>query len=208
MALSARENILNRIKKALQQKTAMPFPNVDTSQSVFPLPEDDLSVLFARQFTSLQGQFLFCENKEALHQRFLALIREKNWQDIYCAEPSLHTLLQFAERSPCMDLSACDISVTGCSHLVARTGTIVLTAAQESGRTASVYAPIHVCVAYTRQLVYDLSEALQTFSTQDISSIPSLISFASGPSRTADIEKTLVTGVHGPKEVYCLLVEG
>jgi len=37
--------------------------------------------------------------------------------------------------------------------------------------------------------------------------IPSLITFASGPSRTADIEKTLVTGVHGPKEVYCFLVD-
>ena len=37
--------------------------------------------------------------------------------------------------------------------------------------------------------------------------LPSLITFASGPSRTADIEKTLVVGVHGPKEVYLFLVE-
>jgi L-lactate dehydrogenase complex protein LldG len=37
--------------------------------------------------------------------------------------------------------------------------------------------------------------------------IPSMISYATGPSRTADIEKTLVVGVHGPKEVYCFLVD-
>jgi L-lactate dehydrogenase complex protein LldG len=37
--------------------------------------------------------------------------------------------------------------------------------------------------------------------------LPSQISFATGPSRTADIEKTLVVGVHGPKEVYCFLLD-
>jgi L-lactate dehydrogenase complex protein LldG len=37
--------------------------------------------------------------------------------------------------------------------------------------------------------------------------MPSMVSFATGPSRTADIEKTLVVGVHGPKEVYCFLLD-
>jgi L-lactate dehydrogenase complex protein LldG len=36
---------------------------------------------------------------------------------------------------------------------------------------------------------------------------PSMVSLASGPSRTADIEKTLVVGVHGPKEVFCFLID-
>jgi len=37
--------------------------------------------------------------------------------------------------------------------------------------------------------------------------LPSLMTFATGPSRTADIEKTLVVGVHGPKQVYLFLVD-
>ena len=77
---------------------------------------------------------------------------------------------------------------------------------QLSGRTSSVYAPIHICIAYTHQLVFDISDSLQQFKN-DVEHIPSMISFASGPSRTADIEKTLVVGVHGPKEVYCFLVD-
>ena len=82
-----------------------------------------------------------------------------------------------------------------------------MSAAQQSGRTVSVYAPIHICIAYTNQLVYDVKDALQILKEKYAGNIPSLITFATGPSRTADIEKTLVTGVHGPKEVYCFLVE-
>ena len=82
-----------------------------------------------------------------------------------------------------------------------------MSSAQLSGRTTSVYAPVHICIAYTRQLVYDVKDALQLLKEKYHNAIPSLITFATGPSRTADIEKTLVVGVHGPKEVYLFLVE-
>jgi L-lactate dehydrogenase complex protein LldG len=62
-------------------------------------------------------------------------------------------------------------------------------------------------VAYTDQLFTDLRDALLFLRKKYPSGIPSSVTFASGPSRTADIEKTLVTGVHGPKEVYCFLVD-
>jgi L-lactate dehydrogenase complex protein LldG len=55
--------------------------------------------------------------------------------------------------------------------------------------------------------VYDVKDALQLIKKRYEGQLPSLISFATGPSRTADIEKTLVVGVHGPKEVYCFLVD-
>ena len=75
------------------------------------------------------------------------------------------------------------------------------------GRTGSVYAPVHICIAYTDQVVYDVKDALLLLQEKYGMALPSFISFASGPSRTADIEKTLVTGVHGPKEVYCFLTD-
>jgi L-lactate dehydrogenase complex protein LldG len=82
-----------------------------------------------------------------------------------------------------------------------------MSAAQQSGRTVSVYAPVHICIAYTSQLVYDIKDALQQLKDKYGARLPSLMTFATGPSRTADIEKTLVVGVHGPKEVFLFLVE-
>ena len=105
------------------------------------------------------------------------------------------------------DLASCDAAITTCEWLVARTGSIVLSAGQQSGRTVSVYAPIHICIAYTSQLVYDIKDGLQQAKEKYGANLPSLITFATGPSRTADIEKTLVVGVHGPKEVYVFLVD-
>ena len=82
-----------------------------------------------------------------------------------------------------------------------------MSAAQQSGRTVSVYTPVHICIAYVDQLVYDIKDALLLIKQKYAGNIPSLITFASGPSRTADIEKTLVVGVHGPKEVYLFLID-
>jgi L-lactate dehydrogenase complex protein LldG len=52
-----------------------------------------------------------------------------------------------------------------------------------------------------------VKDALVLMKEKYKDNLPSLITFATGPSRTADIEKTLVVGVHGPKEVYCFLVD-
>lgn len=201
----AKENILKRIRKALSNPVPLPFPGSDGKQSVFHPAADDEAILFAEEFTKIQGKFAFCADEQDLLQQFALLAREKEWKNIYCTEPRLSSLLQLEAYR---DLTNCDVSVTGCEYLVARTGSIVLSTAQAGGRTASVYAPIHVCIAYNSQLVFDVEDALSFMKEKYKEQFPSFITFATGPSRTADIEKTLVTGVHGPKEVYCFLVEG
>jgi L-lactate dehydrogenase complex protein LldG len=54
---------------------------------------------------------------------------------------------------------------------------------------------------------YHIKEALVHIKQKYGGQLPSLITFATGPSRTADIEKTLVVGVHGPKQVFLFLVD-
>jgi L-lactate dehydrogenase complex protein LldG len=208
MATTAKENILKRIREALSNPVPLPFPNSEGNSDVFVNANEDPLVLFAQEFTKLQGKFSFCANDEDLQEQLVKLIAEKNWTKIYSVENKWNNILQNISIESYSDLPSCEVSITSCENLVARTGTMVLGAAQTNGRTASVYAPIHICIAYTSQVVYDVKDALFALKEKYGDGFPSFVTFASGPSRTADIEKTLVTGVHGPKEVYCFLVEG
>ncbi|MEQ1553147.1 MAG: LUD domain-containing protein [Ferruginibacter sp.] len=208
MATTAKENILNRIKEALLNPVPLPFTDSNADADIFVKNNDDNIVLFSEEFTKLQGKFLFCISEQEFQEKLAALILENNWQKIFCIEDKINNFLKNILVENYTNLSSCDVSITGCESLVARTGTMVLSAAQQSGRTTSVYAPIHICVAYTSQMIYDVKDALASLTDKyQTINFPSFITFASGPSRTADIEKTLVTGVHGPKEVYCFLVE-
>jgi len=203
----AKENILKKIRQALSNPVPLPFPHSEGSQSVYTVAGDDHAIIFAQEFTKLQGRFAFCEEEKDLAFQLQQLIKEKGWTKIYCSEDRYTALLNASMVERHSDLASCDASITSCEYLVARTGSIVMSAAQNSGRTASVYAPVHICIATASQLVYEVRDALQLLKEKYGPNIPSFITFASGPSRTADIEKTLVTGVHGPKEVYCFLVD-
>ena len=204
----ARANILHKITEALTNPVAMPFPEQISDRPVFIPNENELAIEFAEKFTSLLGKFVYCENESELVNKLAQLIHAHKWDKIYSVESGWLDDMKEYSFDPVTtdDLAACDASITLCEHLIARTGTIVLSSQQLSGRTTSVYAPIHICIAYTHQLVFDISDSLTQFK-KEMDTLPSMISFATGPSRTADIEKTLVVGVHGPKEVYCFLVE-
>ncbi len=205
----SKENILKKIRKALSHSTPLPFPQSEGNQPVFAAPQQEAEIEFAEQFTKLQGKFIYCINQQEMAFQLSSLVKKQDWQKVFCLEDKLITPVagQLSDRLIKTGLASCDVAITGCEYLVARTGSIVLSSAQLSGRSASVYAPIHICIAFTSQLVYDLKDALHAAKEKYGGQLPSLITFATGPSRTADIEKTLVVGVHGPKEVYLFLVE-
>lgn len=208
MATTAKENILKKIRQALAQPVPVPFPQSEGNESVFHPSQQELEIEFAENFTKLQGRFSFCANENELKEQLNTLFAARKWKSVFCKEDEwkqkLSTLSIPLQES---DLNTCDASITGCEALVARTGSIVLSSAQQNGRTVSVYAPVHICIAYASQLMYDIKDALQLIKDKYQDQVPSLITLATGPSRTADIEKTLVVGVHGPKEVFCFVVE-
>jgi L-lactate dehydrogenase complex protein LldG len=204
MISNSKNSILKKIRMALAHPTPLPFPKSEGNENVFQPLQQDPVVEFAEQFTSLQGKFIFCLNEKELQEHFNKLCYQNQWTKLYCSEPKWRSII--AENSLHADIATCEASVTSCELLVARTGSIVLSSVHQ-GRIPSVYAPVHVCIAYSSQLVYDIKDGLMALKNKYREFLPSLITFATGPSRTADIEKTLVVGVHGPKEVYCFLID-
>lgn len=210
MSLSSRENIINKIKQALKKPTQVPFPNRSSAEFVYQRPIQEPELEFAENFTKLQGRFSFCATMQELIEQLNILAESRQWKKIICKEEGLKRNLVakgFSGINDTISLHDCDAAITTCEALVARTGSILLSNNSASGRATSVYAPVHICIAYTKQLVYDISDSLNLMKEKYGNNLPSVVSLATGPSRTADIEKTLVVGVHGPKEVFCFLVD-
>ena len=100
-----------------------------------------------------------------------------------------------------------DIGVTGVDYAIADTGTCVLLPRRGVSRLVSLLPPVYVAVVERGQVLPDL-DALVSLRRHAFHSggLGSYMSLVTGPSRSADIEYTLVTGVHGPGEVHMVLV--
>ena len=206
---ASKENILKKIRKALTQSTPLPFPGSEGTASVFKPGKQEMEIEFGEQFSNLLGKFIYCADIQELEVQLSSIIAHHKWEKIFFVADELRDVLtnSLLQKPPYPDLATANAAITTCEALIARTGSIMLSSAQKSGRATSVYAEIHICIAFTDQLVYDVKDGLQMIKDKYPGKIPSVVTFATGPSRTADIEKTLVVGVHGPKEVYVFLVE-
>ena len=209
----ARENIMRKLRDGLDRaKLPMPFPEVEHAllEGAFTTSDATPEEIFASEFIKLGGKFVFCEDEIELIHNIAALSDTAGWKELLCSEPYLLQLfykgrLDFIEPMH-PSIESAEACITGCEALVARTGSILLTSNQPMGRVAPVFYPVHIVVAFARQMVPDVADALKLMETRYGNDLPSMINLNTGPSRTADIEKTLVVGVHGPKEVYCFYV--
>lgn len=101
-------------------------------------------------------------------------------------------------------LMTADMGITGADFGLATSGTLVVHGGPGEGRLMSLVPPVHVAFLRTDRLLPGVAELLARLESPPPTSGVFLIT---GPSRTADIEQTLTVGVHGPKELYVLLLE-
>jgi L-lactate dehydrogenase complex protein LldG len=210
----AKENILRKVRTALQEEAMpLPFPGLEKTKvsSLFSTMDDGtMEEHFAGSFTNAGGHFVFCNTQEDLLVNLKLLAESRGWTEVLCAHKPLFSYLVNSgisfvrEFNPTHDQAqAC---ITDCEAAIARTGSFLLSSHQNHGRVAPVYFPVHIVVLQAHQIVADIGDGLQFLRQKYNDQLPSMINLNTGPSRTADIEKTLVTGVHGPKEVYCFFL--
>lgn len=209
----SREQILAKIRAGLAEESIdRPFPELEgqTYSEVFELAGVSSEEMFAENFIRLGGKFVFCEDEKELLEGLYALYESRNWSQMLCADEHILKLLE-QNKMP-IALSAqkhaagADACITGCEVLVARTGSVIFSSKQYMGRTASVFYPVHIIIAYASQMAKDLEDGIGILKKRYPTALPSMINLNTGPSRTADIEKTLVVGIHGPGEVFCFYV--
>lgn len=179
---------------------------IDTSE-YFVQPQEPLATWFKKTLENLSG---ICEIVSTIDDALAYIQTKTNSQLIYCTDNEVQALLNnhtisFEENDSASRTAT--YSITRCEALVSRTASVLVSSSHMQGRRPIAAPEVHIVLAYTNQLFPDFPQALSFIETKYGESLPSQITSITGPSRTADIEKTLVLGAHGPKELIVLLIE-
>ncbi len=207
---SPREKILTNIRNALINKTKTGKESVAGTTDVYRDSGKDPAVLFAETLQQANGNFIYCETLVDFANGLKGLMDTKGWKSVFCQDDSLQKLLKEAKipyRYSENLLSESKASLTRCEYLVARFGSAMVSSKTGTGRKAYIIPEVHIILAFTTQVVMDIKDAIMGIRQRYKNQLPSMVSLITGPSRTADIEKTLVMGAHGPKELYVFMIE-
>ncbi len=209
--LTSRENILKKIRQALIHKTVQRFPAVEWEKNIYVSGNESPAIEFAKAFTKVGGQFVYCESELDFLENVVNFAQENKWNHFYCREKLITDFMDkvgFPYTTDDKNFPEGMVGITTCEALISRLGSIIISSKQGSGRRLFVVPTIHIILAYTSQLVPELKDALQLIKNKYGEQLPSMIAALTGPSRTADIEKTLVTPAHGPRDIFVFLVDG
>lgn len=213
--MSSREKVLNSVKN-VNQKKKLEKQLIPLFQNEYPpatelyerLPREKLPEIFCDNLQSIKGNCTICKPDE-LKETINNAVKTNDWKSIYCNDIEVQQVLQNAgvvyKSSPDVFYQT-KVAFVKPEFLVARFGSVVVSA-KTGGRKIHVYPEIYVIIAQESQLVAELDDAFDQLLRIYNNNIPSGISIITGPSRTADIEKTLVLGMHGPKELHVFLAK-
>jgi L-lactate dehydrogenase complex protein LldG len=225
---SSRDRILNKLRAARQ-----PFPDAPPRPKdyvpVTRLDGDTPAVLrkrFAAELERLNGEVFVVRSDAAARDQVIDLLKAHDARSILAwdfehlpvkdleqalAEAGIevhHPAIHDDGRDEALQrYAAVPVGLTGVDAAIATTGTLVVSAAPGKGRIPTILPPVHIVLLRQRQIVPRLEDWVakqRSRKLRDIRQSPNWC-FISGPSRTADIEKNLVLGMHGPEQLQVIV---
>jgi len=219
---NSKEIILQNIKTALNAKPDDEFNLYDGFNNEDYITGDNNNLLdeFSEKLRAQNGSVEMIKNTKHLNKAVTAIFDKTDSKSFIGWDTEqltgLYKILQQKgfkyTKSTRNDLQAkCDIGITLADYAISESGTIVLYNNKIQNRNCSLIVPIHIAILQKEKIVKNIFDIITTIS-KDYSSLDSInelsncITLITGPSRTADIELILTLGVHGPKELYVLVV--
>ena len=208
-----KEQMLARVRNALIERQEALFKDIDQrTETWVPIKEEDgTAITFVQNFKEYGGIFIYLESEAEFAECIKQLAPENGWEPLWCTSPEMQSLLdkygipytENKEREPKQKL----VSLTGCECLVAQTGSIVLSDSLTQTREAYALPDTLLVFATTEQIVPGMRAAFQTVRRKYSKNKPSQMTIITGPSRSTDIEQTLVIGASGIRQVAVFLVD-
>ncbi len=208
---SARDEILGKVRDALDRRPGAPAPPIQPSARIAPRTpgetEAEIAQLLA-EIGKLNGSTRLLANRDELPAALADLVTAENvkkatlWTTPDLVEWRVAQALEAlgVEIVPAQadkhDVAACELGVTGVDAALPETGTLLLYSSPKRPRVVSLLPRVHLAIFTPAVLRADLHQAFVSARDAGYSV------FVTGPSRTSDIELTLTLGVHGPKSLY------
>ncbi len=169
----------------------------------------DVVAAFIAQATALQTSVARVAGQGDVPQAVAGYLREQDLAMRGVAWAALDGLPWSAagvtlEFRPPVD--ADKLGITGCFCAVAETGSLVLASSQATPASTHLLPETHVAIVPATRIVPTLEDAYALLRTE-LGELPRALSTVSGPSRTGDIEQTIVLGAHGPYRVHVVIVD-
>ena len=214
--MSARDNILGRIRTALgrnaplteQQSAQMRAKLTDHPRGPLPSMNWELLPRFRERCKSLSStvdQAASLAEVPAAVARYLGQnglpLQAVCWPEFSRLDWSAAGLQMEARPAAGHD----KVGVTGVYCAIAETGTLMLLSGEHTHPVTSLLPDTHIAIVPAARIVRSMEDGWDLLRREH-GSLPRQVAFVSGPSRTADIEMTLVLGIHGPYRVHIIVV--
>lgn len=201
---SSRDKILTKLRNPVHKTGLKPDFESPVYHSLELPPEN----AFKTTLEKIGGKVFIAGSDKEFAEILKSLLAPFNPLNLFCFEDEIQAKLknagiEFNHRAGIHE--NIEAAVTGCEFLIAYTGSVMVSSAQKGGRPVFVYPPVHIVIASKDKITGYPEEAYSGIFEKYKEGLPSHISLITGPSRTADIEKTLVMGAHGPRELWVVI---